>query len=187
VSHVNGRVGRRGVGLFLAGVVLAGSARGAASQEVVARASAGYGFRDGYEAAVGGSLGIQFPFIRGRTWFLGARVMYHGGTDMVIPESLGGTGESGTVSQLQYGIEFGATWVARPIIVRTSGGIGIARISPDAPGLEAATRLLLGPGLLLAVPIGNTFVGVEAKWLRVHDFSNALALYGTAGIHFGGG
>lgn len=76
--------------------------------------------------------------------------MYHAGTDMLIPESLGGTGESGKVSQLQYGLEFGATWVSRPIIVRTSGGIGIARIS------------------------------------RVHEFSNALALYGTAGIRFGG-
>lgn len=170
--------------------VLAG-AEATVAQDVVLRAMGGSGFANGYRGGFGGSLGIEFPLIGDRPFFLGARVMRHVGSEMTLPESLGGPDVIGDVDQLQYGLEFGATWVSSPIIVRTSGGIGIARLSgtPSASGGEALTsnELVLGPGVLLAVPINNrrAFVGLEAKFLRIQNFENTFAVYGTVGIRLG--
>lgn len=163
-----------------------------AAQDVVLRATAGTGFEDGYDFGFGGSAGIQFPLIGGRPFFLGGRVMRHAGGERDFPEKLVGAPDlSGDLSQLQYGLEFGATWVESPVILRTSGGIGVARLRAEpGTGGEAITesRLLLSPGLILALPIsgGRSFIGVEAKWLKISDIENALALYGTAGVKLGG-
>ena len=161
----------------------------ASGQTIVLRAVGGTGFNDGYRGGFGGSAGIEFPLIGRRPFFIGGRVVRHVGSETTLPESLGGPDVSGELDQLQYGLEFGATWVSNPIIVRTSGGIGIARLSgtPDGGEEQTSSELLLQPGLLLAVPIedGRAFIGVEGKLLRVQNAEDAFALYGTFGLKLG--
>lgn len=163
-------------------------------QAVVVRGIGGYGFKDGYDAGFGGSAGIEFPLIGGRPFFLGGRVMYHAGTEVALPTAFSDQLDVvGEVDQLHYGLEFGATWVSNPIILRTSGGIGVAHIegeSTEGPVTvsESTDELVLSPGLIIAAPIdgGRAFIGVEGKWLRVRNFDDAIALYATFGYRFGG-
>ena len=170
----------------MGGGLLVLSMGSAVGQEVVLRATAGSGFSDGYGTGLGASAGIEFPFLRDRTWFVGGRFMHHGGGDAELPESLGGPDTPGTVSQVHYGLEFGATWISSPVILRTSGGIGIARLTGETTDgtKTSSNELLLGPGFILAVPMADdaAFLGIELKWHRVQNYDSSLALYGTLGL-----
>lgn len=195
--HV-GHAARGAIGILLASLAIPALSTAAAAQSVVLRTVVGNGFKEGYKAGYGGSAGFEFPFIGGRPFFIGGRVVFHQGGTAPLPAELGGGSETeGELEQVHYGLEFGATWLESPIIIRTSGGIGWARLEggqdePDGEGEgeseESTTELVLSPGLLIAVPVaaGRFFLGVEAKLLRVGEIADAFALYGTLGIRLGG-
>lgn len=149
----------------------------ATAQGFLIRLHGGYGIEDGYNAGIGGTVGVNVPFIGGRAFFLGGRVTNHfGKTDDV----------SGVEAKvLLYGVEFGAQWLARPVVVRMAGGVGVGRatITPPTGTSVSESNLALGPGLIIAVPFGQGgFVGVEAKYWNIKGIENAFAVYATVGF-----
>ena len=156
----------------------------------VVRATVGKGFDEAYGVGVGASAGIEFPFIRNKPFFVGLRSAYYFGSD----GTLGGLGADGSedptgrVSQFQAGIEIGSTWMSSPLLIRTVGGVGLARVSLELDSgrshLEegASNKLQYGPGLLVALPRAHgSFVGMEIKWLKVSDLDSALSVSATVG------
>lgn len=181
-----------GVLLLAAAAVCALPAPASGQTIPVARALAGNGFGDAYGIGVGGSAGLEVPFIRGKRFFVGLRGVYHFGSDGVLDDftSDGDTALEGEVSQFQAGVEIGATWMSSPLFIRTVGGVGLARVEMDLESgrsdLEGSnTKLQYGPGLLIAVPSSDgTFAGLEIRWLKVSDLDSALSIYLTLGRRF---
>jgi hypothetical protein len=182
------------IGLTVLGAVtlLAGPLSSEVSAQTfpVVRVMAGNGFNDAYGVGVGASAGVEIPFFRDKRFFVGARGMYHFGSEGQLsgfaPE--GAPDPFGSVSQLQTGVEIGATWMASPVFIRTVGGLGVSRVSvgldSGASDLEGTNyKLQYGPGLLLALPSedGGTLTGVEIRWLKVSDLESALSVYVTLG------
>jgi hypothetical protein len=156
----------------------------------VVRVMAGNGFDEAYGVGIGGSAGLEIPFFRGKRFFVGARGMYHLGSDGQLPGFApeGAADPTGSVSQLQTGVEIGATWMASPVFIRTVGGLGVSRVSVGLDSGESdlegtSYKLQYGPGLLLALPSddGGTLTGIEIRWLKVSDLQSALSVYVTLG------
>lgn len=172
-------------------VTLAGaSPRPAIGQTVpVARVMAGKGFSDLYGFGVGASAGLEVPFIRGKRFFVGVRGVYHFGTDGELGDLTDGdTGPPvGAASQLQTGLEIGATWLSSPVFIRTIGGVGVARVRVDLESGESDLqginyKLQYGPGLLVALPASDgRFAGLAIRWLKVGGIDSTLAVYATFG------
>jgi len=172
---------------FLAGPLVTD----AAAQTIpVVRVMAGNGFNEAYGVGIGASAGVEIPFFRGKRFFVGARGMYHFGSDGQLPGFApeGAIDPTGSVSQFQTGVEIGATWMASPVFIRTVGGLGVSRVNvgldSGASDLEGSNyKLQYGPGLLLALPSedGGTLTGVEIRWLKVSDLPSALSVYLTLG------
>ena len=181
------------LGLFVLGAVASMSAtvaHGASAQTIpVVRVMAGNGFNDAYGLGIGASAGIEIPFIRDKRFFIGARGMYHFGSEGTLAgfAPTGAPDPTGSVSQLQTGVEIGATWLSAPVFIRTVGGVGLSRVSvgldSGASDLEGTSyKLQYGPGLLLALPAANgTLAGIELRWLKVSDLDSAVSVYVTIG------
>lgn len=159
------------------------------AQTPVVRGMVGNGFDDAYGFGLGGSTGVEVPFIRGRQFFVGVRGLYHFGSEGVLsgfaPDGM--PDPTGDVSQLQVGLEIGATWMTSPLFIRMVGGIGAARVDVNVASGQSdldgvSTKLTYGPGLLVAIPSANgTFAGLELKYLKVSGLDSALAIYATLG------
>lgn len=174
-------------------VVLAALGTEASAQVIpVARVTAGYGFNDAYGPGIGGSAGIEIPFIRDKRFFVGGRGMYHFGSEGELPgfATEDASVPTGDVTQFQAGLEIGATWMASPVYIRTVGGVGLSRvdlsIDSGTSALEGTnTKLQYGPGLLIGLPSeSGTIAGVEIRWLKVKDLDSSLAVYLTFGRRF---
>lgn len=171
------------------GVVAAGAVTPAQAQAIPeVRGLVGMGLNDAYGPGIGASAGVTIPFIGSRRLFVGARGMYHFGSEGDLDGFGAGTVDpTGSVSQIHAGLEVGATWLSSPLVIRTVGGVGMARVRVDLDSGEsrldgANTKLQYGPGVLVALPMSaGRFAGLEIRWLRVSDLDSTLAIYATLG------
>ncbi len=168
---------------------LISAAPASAQMTRVMRGIAGTGLNDHYGFGIGGSLGGEFPFIRGRPFFVGARAVYHFGNETDLPQlaAPGVPTPTGTLRQFHWGIEIGSTWVEAPVLIRTVGGVGLARLNATVTEGEASitggtNKLQYGPGLLVALPSDSgRFIGIEMRWVKVVDIEDSFAIYATIG------
>ena len=162
------------------------------AQTPVIRGVAGYGVDDRLRLGLGGTVGVEFPFIRDRDFFIGVRSLFHWGSEAELdldrfPDAVAPLSD---VRQFHVGVEIGSTWVSDPVLVRTVGGVGLARITSrvelaGGTGGElvgTTNKVQYGPGLLIALPRDSgAFFGLEFRWVKVHDMDSALAIYGSVG------
>lgn len=154
-----------------------------ATAQLVIRAIGGTATEDTYGVGLGASVGFELP-VGSKGMFIGARGTYHLGKDL----SLAG-GFSSETGLLIYGVEFGSAIVTRPILIRSAGLLGVASTSvKNLTGGSVISKLtnnkfVFGPGLLIAVPIGPTHLGVEPRYLRVFGGKSSFAVYGSFSIN----
>lgn len=141
--------------------------------------SLGLGTQDSYGFGVGLKAGYTLP---NRLYFGGVG-NYHIGNQT---EALGNT----ISNHVWYlGPEAGYDVGVGPVIVRPALGLGFAFRSQSAngPGLSNAgnqtdTRLYIAPGASVIAPIGNFFVGGDARIMFTTEETN-LGLYAVGGAH----
>lgn len=167
-------------------ILILGAAGPLSAQRLELRGVGGWGFDDLYSGAAGANATVTVP-VGVRQITLGAFLLYHFGEQLEQQFPSQPTVEIET-RPLFYGAEVGITWLTAPLIVRGVGSVGAATVSTEVSSegsedSESTTRFAFGPGLVLALPIGRGYAGVEAKYWGVEgNFPNKLALYGTVGI-----
>jgi hypothetical protein len=151
---------------------------------VSAGALVGYGFKDGVGLGLGGRVGYTLPM----NVYLGGTFVYHLGKTQ-------STAFGDVKTHLYYvGVEGGYDINAAPVVIRPYLGLGFATASVSIPGgtsggftIPAATvsdtKFAAWPGATLLYPIGNAFVGADARFLVVSDF-NAFSAFATGGMQF---
>ena len=136
-----------------------------------------------YQRGGGGSVVVNLP-TGIRTVHAGARATYH----------LTTTEEDGEKSLLLYGVDVGVTLVSSPILVRAMAGIGRAQDSQETVIVEGDTRTVITrttntyyaqPGVLIGVPIGIAFVGIEGRYIRLDKGMSTTAVYAMVGFKVG--
>ena len=136
-----------------------------------------------YQRGGGGSVVVNLP-TGIRTVHAGARATYH----------LTTTEEDGEKSLLLYGVDVGVTLVSSPILVRAMAGIGRAQDSEETVIVEGDTRTVITrttntyyaqPGVLIGVPIGIAFVGIEGRYIRLDKGMSTTAVYAMVGFKVG--
>lgn len=152
------------------------------------RALGGYGSGDFYGPGFGFAAGAELPFSTGRTFIVGFRGLYHTGTSDSDLSDVTAGNLIGGVSQSQALVEFGTVWLRKPLMVATVGTLGIAHMSFDVAGvnLDSENKFLVGPGLLIAKPFGETgFLGIEFKYSKISDFDSSFGVFATFGGAWG--
>lgn len=121
--------------------------------------------------------------------YLGGTFVYHLGKSEDTP--------IGKVSSNLYyfGAEGGYDFPAGPVVIRPYLGLGMATAKAEVPGMDlgggistsamkmSESRFAAWPGATLLYPIGNFFVGGDARFLIVSEM-NAFSLFATAGLQF---
>jgi hypothetical protein len=144
----------------------------------------GYGFKDG----VGLGLGVRGGYTLPMNLYLGGTFVYHLGKSESTP--------FGDVSTHIYyfGVEGGYDIYAAPVVIRPYLGLGAATASATVPGGSfgglsfpstsvSDTKIGFWPGATVLYPIGNAFVGGDARFLVVDKF-NTFSLFATGGLQF---
>jgi len=149
-----------------------------------AAALLGYGVKDG----VGLGLGVRGGYTLPMNLYIGGTFVYHLGKS----ES---TAFGDVSTHLYYlGAEGGYDINVTPVIVRPYLGLGVATATATIPGgsfggvtfpstSASDSRFALWPGGSVLYPLGNAFVGGDARFLIVSDF-NAFSLFATGGWQF---
>ena len=143
----------------------------------------GNGFKDGYSVGIGARGGFTLPM----SIYLGGTFVYH----------LGRSEGDDKLNALYFGAEGGYELNAGPLTVRPYLGIGYANASVTRPGYCRGTvcpaptsanegKGAFWPGATAIFPIGNLFVGADARYVVVLDAedSNAFSLFATGGLTF---
>jgi len=144
----------------------------------------GYGFKDG----VGLGLGVRGGYTLPMNVYVGGTFVYHLGKSESTP--------LGDVSEHIYyfGVEGGYDINVEPVVIRPYLGLGAATATATVPGFSfggtsvpsqtaSDTKFAAWPGATVLYPIGNAFVGGDARFLIVSDF-NAFSLFATGGMQF---
>jgi hypothetical protein len=137
----------------------------------------GNGFKDGYNIGIGARGGVTLPM----SLYVGGTLMYH------LGKSESSAFGDVTTRVLYVGGEGGYDISAGPLTVRPNLGIGFANFTASAFGVSASTgKLAFWPGAVALFPIGNLFVGADARYVLVVDASdaNAFSLFATVGMNF---
>ncbi|MEP7052333.1 MAG: hypothetical protein ABJB12_18345, partial [Pseudomonadota bacterium] len=137
----------------------------------------GYGFKDGLNLGLGVRGGYTLPM----NLYLGGTFVYH----------LGKSDGPNKVNLYYFGVEGGYDIAAGPVIVRPYLGLGDATASTTVDlsafggGKQSvsSSEFALWPGATVLYPLGNAFVGGDARFLIVKDV-NAFSLFATGGIQF---
>jgi len=137
----------------------------------------GNGFKDGYNLGIGARAGVTLPM----SLYVGGTLMYHLGKSDSTP--------FGDVSSrvLYVGGAGGYDISAGPLTVRPNLGVGFANFTASTFGVSAsAGKLAFWPGAVALFPIGNLFVGADARYVLVVDATdvNAFSLFATLGMNF---
>jgi hypothetical protein len=137
----------------------------------------GNGFKDGYNVGIGARGGVTLPM----SVYVGGTLVYHLGKSESSP--------FGDVSArvLYVGGEGGYDIEAGPLTVRPFLGLGFANFTASAFGVSNSTgKLAFWPGAVALFPIGNLFVGADARYVLVVDANdaNAFSLFATLGMNF---
>ena len=136
-----------------------------------------------YERGGGGSLAINLP-TGIRIVHIGARATYH----------VAKTDDEGEKSLLIYGVDAGVTLVSSPILVRAMIGVGRAQDSEQTVVRNDDTRTATTtttntyyaqPGVLIGVPLGIAFVGIEGRYIRLDKGVSTAAVYAMVGFKVG--
>jgi hypothetical protein len=176
-------------GLAAMAVLWAGAAQ--AQGKVSAGVLLGDGFGDWY----GAGLGIRGGYTLPMRVYVGGTFVYHFGTSPQYP------GYSGTTKVLYAGPEGGYDIAVGPVLVRPGLGLGLALLQgnrPDCMTTSAGTRCTtvddsqarfsLWPGVMGAYPIGNFFLGADARYVIVMGEGSgdvsAFSLFLTGGMVF---
>lgn len=139
----------------------------------------GYGFEDGVKLGLGVRGGYTLPM----NVYVGGTFLYHLGES----EEFGGIETS--VNIYYFGVEGGYDLNVEPVVIRPYLGLGAATVSASTDGAGAfdvdasETRFAAWPGATVIYPIGNAFVGGDARFLIV-DEANAFSIFATGGIQF---
>ena len=170
--------------LSLAGAKAAQAQESPTAGHGSAAALLGYGFKDGVNLGLGVRGGYTLPM----NLYLGGTFVYHLGKS----ES---TAFGDAKTHLYYfGVEGGYDINAAPVVVRPYLGLGAATATATIPGgsfggvsfpetSASDTKFGVWPGATLLYPIGNAFVGADARFLIVSDF-NAFSAFATGGLQF---
>lgn len=137
----------------------------------------GNGFKDGYNIGFGARAGLTLPM----SVYVGGTLIYHLGKTETTP--LGDF----TARVLYLGGEGGYDINAGPLTVRPNLGVGYASFTGSALGISSSTgKLAFWPGAVALFPIGNLFVGADARYVLIVDASdaNAFSLFATLGMNF---
>lgn len=139
----------------------------------------GLGTQETYGFGVGAKIGYTLP---SRVYF-GAVGAYHIGNQT---EALGNTISNKTWF---IGPEAGYDVGVGPVILRPVIGLGLAfrNQSANGPGIsntgnQSDTRLYVSPGASAIYPIGNFFVGGDARLMFTTEDTN-LGIYAVGGAH----
>ena len=146
-----------------------------------AAALLGNGFKDG----VGIGLGVRGGYTLPMNLYLGGTFIYHLGKSETTPFG------DFKINIYYFGGEVGYDIAAGPVVVRPYLGLGPATATATVPGFSAGfpsqsssdTKFGFWPGATGLFPIGNAFVGADARFLVVSDF-NAFSLFATGGLQF---
>ena len=137
----------------------------------------GNGFKDGYNIGFGARAGLTLPL----SVYVGGTLIYHLGKTET-------TAIGDVTSRLLYvGGEGGYDVNAGPLTVRPYLGVGYASLTGSAGGFSSSTgKLAFWPGAVALFPIGNLFVGADARYVLIVDASdaNAFSLFATLGMNF---
>jgi hypothetical protein len=135
----------------------------------------GYGFEDGVNFGLGVRGGYTLPM----NVYLGGTFVYHLGKSEDVPFA----GEV-SVNLYYFGVEGGYDISVDPVVIRPYLGLGAATaVASIGDQSESETRFAAWPGATVLYPIGNAFVGGDARFLIVDDF-NAFSLFATGGVQF---
>ena len=147
---------RIGIGSLLLLAAVAASPATAQAQ-FAGRVQAGYGFGSGYGAAIGGSVGIEFPLLFGQPAYVGPWAMYNAGGTFLRD------GEKWDQKSTFLGIEGGGAFLDKPFMIRGAGNIAAAFITTRIPGQEtiSETALDLSGGVAFGYQFGNWYVAAE--------------------------
>ncbi len=137
----------------------------------------GYGFKDGLNLGLGVRGGYTLPM----NVYIGGTFVYH------LGKSEGGA----DVNLFYVGPEGGYDIPAGPVVVRPYLGLGVAsaKVTSDLSAFgggkisDSSSRFAVWPGATVLYPLGNAFVGGDARFLIVSDF-NAFSLFATGGYQF---
>jgi hypothetical protein len=133
---------------------------------------------DGYGGpGIGGRIGYTFP----ARFYVGALFDYHFGS---TSEAFG---TSIRRSTYYFGPELGYDLGVGPMVVRPVLGLGVGFATRDAKNQsyeqnETTAKFTVSPGVEAMVPIGNFFVGTDARYIYMRD-NAGLALFANGGIH----
>jgi len=137
----------------------------------------GDGFKDGFNLGFGARGGITLPM----NVYVGGTLVYHLGKSDSTP-----AGDVG-FRIFYLGAEGGYDVSAGPLTVRPYLGLGYASATATAFGVSASQgKAAIWPGAVALFPIGNLFVGADARFVAVIDASDASAfsLFATVGMTF---
>lgn len=180
---------------LLAGAALPAGPSLARGQALDAAALVGYGFDHVYRAGLGARVGVELPVpiaaMDAGALYLGVGGVYHLGSSSTarLPNGFLAQGEA----RAGYlGGEVGLVWPSEKIVVRATGLVGLAAITGDVSaggglvlGTEKRTvgKLLVSPGLVFSVPMGDARVGAELRYLGVSGFGSLAAYLGVGFRH----
>jgi hypothetical protein len=143
----------------------------------------GEGFKDGYNFGFGARAGFTLPM----SIYVGGTFIYH----------LGKSEGDAKLNVYYFGAEGGYELNAGPLTVRPYLGLGYATVAVTTPGYctgsvcpqpfsDSAGKGALWPGATAIFPIGNLFVGGDARYVVVLDAedANAFSIFATGGMTF---
>jgi hypothetical protein len=144
----------------------------------------GNGFKDGYGIGLGARVGYTLPM----NLYIGGTFVYHLGKTESTP--LGDY----KWQVYYFGGEVGYDVAAGPLVIRPYAGIGLSTVKVDIPGFSFAgfttpstsasdSKVAIWPGATLLYPLGNAFVGADARFVVVSDY-NAFSAFLTGGMNF---
>jgi hypothetical protein len=137
----------------------------------------GDGFKDGYNLGFGARAGFTLPM----SIYVGGTLVYHLGKSDSTPFG------DASFRILYLGGEGGYDISAGPLTVRPYLGLGFANATASLAGVSNSQgKAAIWPGAVALFPIGNLFVGADARYVLIIDAddSNAFSLFATLGMTF---
>jgi hypothetical protein len=147
----------------------------------------GEGFKDGYNFGAGVRAGFTLPL----GIYVGGTFVYH------LGKTEGGPGGDVKANLFYFGPEGGYEISAGPLTVRPYLGLGYANVMGSQPGYTIGSVMLpaqsysdgkaaVWPGVTAIFPLGNYFVGGDARFVVVLDAddANAFSIFATGGMTF---
>jgi len=134
----------------------------------------GYGFKDGANLGFGVRGGYTLPM----NVYVGGTFVYHLGKSQSTP-----VGD--VKSNIYYfGVEGGYDLALGPVVLRPYIGLGDVAASATFLGTTVSDgKLGIWPGATVLYPIGNAFVGGDARVLTRDGFTT-LSIFATGGMQF---